>query len=353
MSMIRDTAFNRVLSSLYGAAIRIRNVGYDSQLLSSTQSELPVLSVGNIRVGGSGKSPFVQFVVTRLLELGRHPVILSRGYGGTVTEPTQVSTQSAELVGDEPLMHASRFGAAVPVVVARERVRGAELIVRDRLGDVIVLDDGFQHRKLARNLNCVLVDVSRESLESHYQGRLLPAGPMREHPSASLARTDLIVLLSRTSEPFAFAAPTFQGKPVIRVRLVPHFVRDAVSGERIELGALSGRSMVALSAIARPESFRDMLERSGVKLKAELVFPDHHQIDSEVFTQARALGYPVIVTAKDAVKLQSCANAPSELFVLELQTQVETACDTEVLDRMIQRALSACSKASVMDGGQR
>lgn len=161
-------------SLLYGVASSVKNHLYDTGVLSQYTTSIPVICVGNITVGGSGKSPVVQMIVSKLLSQGKRPVILSRGYGGSERGPIEVKEEHlASAVGDEPLMHKKHFRQTVSVVVARKRAHGAQFIEEKSLGDIIVLDDGYQHRALNRAVNILLIDRSSKEKEHLWRKKTL------------------------------------------------------------------------------------------------------------------------------------------------------------------------------------
>ena len=176
-----------VLSKLFQVGVEVRNYLFDVGLRKQAKSKLPVISIGNITVGGSGKTPVSALMVETLIELGKKPVLLSRGYGGSSKGPTLVKVETtAKLVGDEALMQARGFNFEIPVVISRKRSLGAKFIEENNLGDIIVLDDGFQHRMLSRDLDIVVLDISEKNFETRFKlGRMLPAGRFREKPRPS------------------------------------------------------------------------------------------------------------------------------------------------------------------------
>ena len=209
-------------SMLYGAAVSLRNACFDAGLLRSELVPCPIISVGNITVGGSGKTPFAAYVVSELVERARRPVILSRGYGGTIRGPHEVRPLDSVLdVGDEAIMQAKRLHPAVKTVIARDRVAGARYVVEENIGDVIVLDDGFQHRYLDRDIDVLLIDVtSQTTVDAILNNDLLPGGPIREPLSSALKRAHVIVLVRRDT-----LSPEFEVDPRLLDRLgdIPTF----------------------------------------------------------------------------------------------------------------------------------
>lgn len=313
---IRPSPVFLPFSALYGAVVGARNALYDAGILRAYCSSLPVLCVGNVTAGGSGKTPFAHFLCRGLLERGERPVILSRGHGGVEEGPKLVSgSDDARAVGDEAILHRESLPDC-PIVIARRRADGARFIEREKLGTVIVLDDGFQHRALLRTGNILLLDCSSEDAIARWErGHLLPAGYLREPLRSALRRADVVVFASKG---VGASAPriSFPEERCFQFSLRPVGLRDAVTNVPQELSWLRGNELTAAAAIGDPEQFFRMLVELGAKLVRTKGFPDHHAYSSNDWA---SLGEgPVICTAKDAVKLRGFAR-PGRLFVLELE----------------------------------
>jgi len=346
------------LAYLYGWIVVLRNRAYDWGLLRVARVKTPVISIGNITVGGSGKTPFARFLAEHLLSSGRRPVILSRGYGGSDAGPRLVvATDSPKEVGDEAVMQARAFGERVPVVIARERVQGANYIERQKLGDVILLDDGFQHRKLGRNLDLLLFDSADYPTNASLSKiRLLPAGTLRESLRPALRRADAVVLVERTSAGASPASPAIHfSKPTLRFRVTPRRYRDLRSGDELALTDLAGVRAIALTAIAKPESFVELLQGLGVLVEKNFFFRDHHLFQSSDLIplhDSAASGLVVITTEKDSVKLEQLLSADSQnadspnpallkpirFYVLDLAGETP---DLSPLAQLTERAITA------------
>lgn len=274
------------LEVLYRAAVAFRDQAYRSGVRSSAHVPIPVISVGNVVVGGTGKTPVSAWICRRLVEMGRTPALLTRGYGM-----------------DEVALH-RRWNPDVPVHVDANRVRGA-LDAKESGADVLVMDDGFQHRGLARDLDVVLV-----SAEQPVSWRLLPRGPYRERPS-SLSRADVVVLTSRSA-----TAETVQAWQARLARLAPHATHASLQLVARRWTTISGEDheapegdLLAVCSVAEPASFVRMLavEASGtVELMA---FADHHAYDSRDIDRIRKVAgsRAIVTTEKDAVKLEGFA----------------------------------------------
>lgn len=294
---------------LYRAAVSVRNHRYDRPG-ASVQAGIPVISVGNLSVGGTGKTPLVAWIAARLLEEGRSPAVVSRGYGGTAGRgPCLVSEGRGPLVssrvaGDEPLLLARRL-PGVAVVVGSDRVAGASA-ARAAGADVVVLDDGFQHRRLARDLDLVLLDV-RDPFGGY---RLLPAGPLRE-PVSSLRRADAAILTrSRPGEPFPVLERVIRrhvaALPVLRAG---HRVAGFV-GPQGEARPAPERA-VAFCGIGHADAFFVDVSRAGTEVVAWRSFPDHHRYAPSDLAAIAALaarhGAVPVTTEKDLCRLDGQA----------------------------------------------
>lgn len=314
------------LSLAYRSVMLCRNFAYEKGLFPSFTSSIPVTCVGNVIVGGSGKSPFVSYLVQNLLSKGKHPVILSRGYGGSFKYPHIVSEEdTAETVGDESLMHAGEFEDKVKVVVAKKRAEGAQFISDNKLGDTIVLDDGYQHQALNRKCNLLLLDISNSlAIEKWQKGSLLPAGFLREPLEAALKRASCVVFVERGANSefdieMSNSIPCLQNIPCFKFRLMPDYLVDVFSGDILSPIALANRNISAMTAIANPDSFFSMLTAMQANISNKFSFFDHYQYKRKDFDTAINSGYPVVTTKKDAVKLSHFVQSTGQLFVLVLK----------------------------------
>lgn len=299
----------------YRLATLLRNRAYDRGMLATEDAPLPVISVGNIAVGGTGKTPFTSWLAQRLEGRGEVPAIVHGGYAT-----------------DEPDLHRS-WTPQIPVLVDRNRARAVER-AHAAGATVAVLDDAFQHRRLRRDLDIVLVSVERWSGAA----RLLPRGGWRE-PPASLRRAGLVVCIRKTgveeqSAQLAAAIGHAAGQPVMQV-----FLRAAV-WERADAPAAApeGQCVVAVG-LADHGLFIENARGAGADVGAELIFPDHHEYDAADLDRIRsvAAGRPVITSAKDWVKLRGGMDA-SQIWVLTQQLIVEEgdALLDSALDRVLQ-----------------
>lgn len=314
----------RFLEPMYRGAVCVRNAAYDFGFFKSFESLLPVVSIGNIRVGGTGKSPFCACVVKLLQELNTRPVILTRGYGGSERGPLRVGSEhTSKSVGDEPVMLFQLFGESVPVVISRDRVIGAAYIEELHLGDVIVLDDGFQHRRLNRDVDIVLLNA----VEDLNQQLLLPAGVLREPVSSIHKRASAVVVMHRNATEIdmlenkkKFGA-VFQ-QPVFCAQIAPTGFRNLLSGAFLPLDAFKGQEVQLVSGIANPEQFFKTVESLGAIPKIKSAFPDHYQFnDSDWKSFASNSQLPLITTAKDSTRLRQFFQPEISIFTLEIEAK--------------------------------
>ncbi len=312
----------RPLSELFGVAVGARNLAYRVGVLRAHRAPMPVVSVGNLVVGGVGKTPLTLWLSRALAARGLRVGILSRGYGGTVTGVTIVSRGGGpevgpEQVGDEAVMLAKNFPG--PVVTAPRRIAGAQAMA-DLGCELVVLDDGFQHRAIARVFDIVLVDGRR--------GPLLPAGPLRERPGA-LRRADAVVLIEDSETPAVVDVPSAAtDKLICRMRLEPAALVEAVGGTWQErpLADLAGKHVVAVVGIARPEGFYALLRRWEAEISEVFEFPDHHRYsrtDWQHIARGSQRADLVVTTEKDLVKLAAFPFATGKLVALRIVPRVD------------------------------
>ncbi|ODS91650.1 MAG: tetraacyldisaccharide 4'-kinase [Comamonas sp. SCN 65-56] len=291
------------LSQLYGALVRLRHAIYACRWLRSERLPVPVIVVGNVVAGGSGKTPVTIALAQHLRARGWHPGVISRGWGRATQDCRAVlPASSARDVGDEPLLIARR--AQVPVYVAPRRAdAGRALLAAHPATDILLCDDGLQHLALARDLElCVFSDTGAGN------GWLLPAGPLREPwPRAVDA------VLYRGTPP-AGAAPAF----AVQRALADHAI--SANGDAVALGSLVGQPLHALAGIAEPETFFTMLRAQGLTLARTQILPDHHDFDS--WQRPADKRECLICTEKDAVKLWRHA---SDALAVPLQTTLAPA----------------------------
>jgi len=295
------------LSLIFFLLVALRRMAYRAGLFSVQRLPVPVIVVGNLGVGGSGKTPLTLCIVQWLAELGYHPGIISRGYGGRARAPMPVKADSdPALVGDEPVLLARR--AACPLWIGRKRAEaGRRLLAFHPEVDVLVADDGLQHYALHRDMEIVVVD----GLRGFGNGRLLPAGPLRE-PLGRLATVDAAVVNGGNPDDFILLPPSFA------MRLSGATFRNLCEPSRTATAAdLAGvgRQLHALAGIGHPQRFFDHLERLGLSVVPH-AFPDHHAYAAEDLPTGTLL-----MTEKDAVKC--AAFAPPDAWFLAVDAELE------------------------------
>ncbi len=268
-------------AALFGVVVALRRTAYRRGWLASERAGAPVVVIGNISVGGTGKTPITGWLADRLINAGRNPAIVSRGYAGRrQTAPVRVTANSdpAE-VGDEPVMLAQQAGC--PVWVCVDRAHAARRAAEEG-ADVVLSDDGLQHYRMARDLEFCVIDGQR----GLGNGRLLPAGPLRE-PARRLEEVDEILVQGAPGE---FRGLGFELR-------IDHAVALNGSGQR-SLEKFGGRRVLALAGIGAPERFHQALESAGLEVEPAPL-PDHGRA---ALKPLLARGLPVVMTAKDAVK---------------------------------------------------
>jgi tetraacyldisaccharide 4'-kinase len=307
----------RIPSFAFGVVASLRSELYESGLLTAHRAGVPVFSVGNLSAGGTGKTPFVVWLARELLRRERRVGILSRGYGA---EPGAQNDEAAML---------SRALPGVPHVQDRDRVRGARALVA-RGVDALVLDDGFQHRRIARDVDIVLVDATRPwGLPRDATGKsvraLLPRGFLREAPR-SLARADALVITRVDQVPEAWLAELESeletlaaGVPRVHAVHAPRSLRN-IDGTSAPLSSLAGREVELVSGIGNPEAFSRTVKSLGAIVTSERRFADHHAF-SAADVEAPSDGRLLLCTAKDQGKLAALGVACAALEIeLELRS---------------------------------
>jgi tetraacyldisaccharide 4'-kinase len=274
------------LAAVYGAVAAARLVR------PGQRAGLPVVCIGNLTVGGAGKTPAALAAARMLAAAGERPVFLSRGYGGALAGPLAVdpARHRARDVGDEPLL----LARTAPAVVARARVAGAAMAVAAG-GSVIVMDDGFQNPSLAKDVSVLVVDARR----GIGNGRVIPAGPLRAPLDAQLARADALVVVGTGAGAADVAAAA-------RARRMPVFSASLRPDAGV-IAALRGGRVLAFAGIGDPEKFFATLADAGIAVAATRGFPDHHRYTAaqamSLCRQADRDGLPLVTTEKDLARL--------------------------------------------------
>lgn len=312
----------RPFAWLFAAVAALRRRLYRQGILRSRDIGRPVIVVGNLSVGGTDKTPLTLWLAAQLADRGLRVGLASRGYGGTARAPKLVSaTDDPTQVGDEPVLMA-RAGVA-QVAVGADRVAVAQLLAGQGC-EVIIADDGLQHLRLRRAMEIVVLDGARR----YGNGRLLPAGPLRE-PAGRLGSVDAVVINGGSAQPAEFAM-SLEPSPAV-----------SLSEPRRErsLAAFSGERVHAIAAIGHPARFFDLLRRHGIEA-LEHPLPDHAALRREDVTFADAL--PVLMTEKDAVKCR----APGD----ERYWYVPVTAHLPEASRLLSMVLRAIGRADTRSG---
>ena len=315
------------LSLLFRALGAARRALYRAGALASTRLPVPVVVVGNIFIGGTGKTPLTIWLVQALRERGMKPGVISRGHGGKDYVPRAVAPDSsARDVGDEPLLIAQH--GRCPVVVGRDRAAaGRALLAAHPDVDVLIADDGLQHYALQRDVEIVLFDGRGAG-----NGWLLPAGPLRE---AATRRRDFTVVNTAALSDTLRAAAAPLGGPVIQMELAGDFAERLVNrAERMPLALLAGggRSIVAAAGIGNPARFFSMLKGNGLSF-AELPLPDHHDFLDRPFAAVDA--DLILITEKDAVKCAQIEYLKDDprLWVVPVTARIDAALAQQIVEK--------------------
>ncbi|MCB1228577.1 MAG: tetraacyldisaccharide 4'-kinase [Verrucomicrobiales bacterium] len=353
----------RTLSWVYGAAVSLRLYLYKERYIHDHHLGVPVISIGNLTVGGTGKTPVVELLAKALRDRGRRPAILSRGYKSKRQEklsawsklaasvglrekpqkptPRLVSDfeglriRDSYLAGDEPLMLAMNC-PGVPVVVDRDRVNGGAFAIRELGADVLLLDDGLQYLKLKHRHDIVLVDRTAP----WGTGAMLPRGTLREPPK-NLRRATYIFLTKSDGDSGDLIADLRRHNPVadiIECRHRPLHLQNIHTGERLPLDVLQDAYVGALSGIAVPQSFENGLRRLGARVDVYQRFTDHHRFTEREIIQfvercVRRDTHFIVTTEKDFVRLPELP--PTDIPFCFLRVEIEIVRGQEHFEKMV------------------
>ena len=321
-------------AGIYGVAVRSRRLAYDRRWARAEELPVPVISVGNLTTGGAGKTPCVADVARRLLGEGFRPAVVSRGYKGRRKGLVVVSDGERQLemppaVADEAAMLAEQL-PGVPVLTGARRPLVGRAAVERFGADVIVLDDGFQHRACGRDLDIVLVDAGRPPSSD----ALLPLGRLREPPS-SMSRADLVVATKSTKPEDAIVVGQWVwGRvPVVRAQHAPVGWRSLPGGRLMPLSERPKGTAIAFCGLASPESFRRSLADLRVPVAGFAAYRDHHLYRASdgafLATWARRLGASWFATTeKDAVRLSGIGALPYPTYALAIEFRIVEGAET-------------------------
>lgn len=347
-----ERAVQRVLSlaaPVYGAGAWVNRILYDAGLRQRDRLPGTVFSVGNITLGGAGKTPFTMWLAKWMRAQGKRPVILSRGYGRADEDALVVVHDGKRLRaktregGDEPVLVARALGE-VPVVACADRYRAGKMALAKFKADAVILDDGFQHVSLERQGEIVLVDATKPLGGL----RQFPRGSLRE-PVSALAQAHLIIVTRcdqdrRSARMAASLAKRFPHTTVVRSNFVPRDVLLLQSGKAVPLKTLRDARVVAASAVGNPKSFRRSLKSVGANVVRHIDMADHQRptwkdLMAWDALRRRADADYVVVTEKDAVKLRELGKMPPEFLVLRIAFRFATDGDREAAERVLHARL--------------
>jgi tetraacyldisaccharide 4'-kinase len=322
-----------LLSLPYRFVVSLRRLLFDRGFFKQHKTGVAVISVGNLTVGGTGKTPMVIMLAQRLQAKGFRPAVLSRGYGSKATSPVNIVSDGERILmggdeaGDEPVLIAGS-AKGVPVLTGAKRILTAAAAV-ERLGaDVLILDDGFQHRQIARNIDIVLLD----SANPFGNGLLFPAGPLRE-PLSALKRADIIIATGTYDDvatprpmmlPDGVQAPVF--KSYYQPRNLLHGARETAFPPEL----VKGKKICAFAGIGNPLAFEKTLAALGADVAVFIPFPDHHRYTEQdvglIDEKARQCRAEMIVTTeKDKVKLERFDVFLSGIYALRIEMEFLSA----------------------------
>lgn len=310
------------ISLLYRALVAMRSTLYRNRIMPSKRLPVPVIVVGNISVGGTGKTPLTLALAQQLADCGWHPLIVSRGYGGAALQPQHVDECSqAQQVGDEPLLMARR--RLCPVWIGKDRAATAQAALKAHpLCNVVLCDDGLQHYRLQRDMEIAVIDGAR----GFGNGHMLPAGPLRE-PTARLATVDAIVV----NEQDCLPNPLWMGKnEVLReftggdryaMRLTGETFHNLLDpGKKVDAAYFSALNNHAVAGIGNPQRYFQYLQTLGISHTPH-AFPDHYPYSASDL--AFAACDAILLTEKDAVKCASFADA--RFWVLRVDAKIDAS----------------------------
>jgi len=318
-------------SWLYECVVVLRNLLFDWKMFAAERIGVPVISVGNITTGGTGKTPVVRLIAEMLLGKNIHTAIVSRGYGRRTEGLVEVSNgttleATAENAGDEAFELAMQLPKA-SVVVDEERVRGARYAAEKLNAQVVVLDDGFQHRALHRDLDIVLIDAAH----SPFGMAMLPAGHRRD-TLRSLKRADAVLITKVTSIANIVKLKDEIGRctkaKIFSSSIAVTAFRRAKTRFSVDLNSVKGKQAVAFCGIAQPESFKNILEELGIRVSSMLAFQDHHPFTESdirriIAEQEKYKAEYIITTEKDLARLSSSdLSEHYPLFCVEIEVTI-------------------------------
>lgn len=340
----------KIISLLYGAAIQLRLIAYKIGLRPVKSIPAYVVSVGNVTTGGTGKTPLVAMLAEWAGKSGYRVGILSRGYKGKRSHNSLIVSDgkrtlaSVDEAGDEPFLLAKKL-PSVPVLISKKRHRIGHLALKLFGSQLLLLDDGYQHLSLHRDLNILLLDAKRQFGNK----RLLPLGPLRE-PIDQIKRADLIIITRCTTEHCGddlidFLQRSFPGRPILRSGHFPDQVIFPLVRKAHPPCILSGRRVVAFAGLANPDEFLEMVKGLGARIVHFKAFPDHHRFTEDEIKELasrkrRSDSDLLLTTEKDWVRIDGRISVESDIGILTIKVRILSEGDT--LFEMIRRGILTC-----------
>jgi tetraacyldisaccharide 4'-kinase len=344
-----------VISKVYGGAVKLRRAFYEKSVLKSKKLSCIVISIGNITVGGTGKTPMTIYVANVVKDLGYNVAIVSRGYkgkaetAGGIVSDGKTLLMAPEIAGDEPYMMAARL-RDVPIIVGKNRFKAGRLAIRKFSPHILVLDDGFQHLKLQRDLDLVLLDYRKPFGNGH----LLPRGVMREPASALFCANAIILTRSDTLDDKEMTSLlqrlrfNERKKPVYRAihkQLVYKIInreKNIKEALKQSFDCIKGRNVFAFSGLADNHHFRRTLKNLKCSVAGYLEFPDHHSYsDSDLkdilVAAKKSMSECLITSEKDYVRIAHKIALPIDLYVVGIE--IEFGADVERFNGFIKDRL--------------
>ncbi len=332
-----------LFSLAYSAIVRIKTSFYKNGIIKSNQLPCKVISIGNLTVGGTGKTPLAIYIADLLKRSGYRVAVVSRGYGGSaektggIVSNEKTIRMEVEQAGDEPYLMATRL-EGIPVVVGSNRNRAGNKAISTFNPDILLLDDAFQHIQLERDLNLCLCDAEKP----FGNGYLIPRGPLRE-PVEHLRRADAVVLtrhktLKGSTNSVRDIQKYLPGRPIFRCSHIPSELREPATGKTHNVEILTGRTVLAFSGIAKNEDFAALLAELGTTIVKFIPFPDHYRYSNSDVTKilqtAKGLNVDYIVTTeKDYVRIGN--RLPASFPTLILVISISFGEDTPAFENFI------------------
>jgi tetraacyldisaccharide 4'-kinase len=326
---VKTTAY--ALSLFYRLIIGFRNWLYDQKILKETKLPCTVISIGNITVGGTGKTPCVIMLAKMLKENGFKPAVLSRGYKSKSKLPVNIVSDGKDMLltsedaGDEPFLLAQSL-KGIPVITGSRRTLTGQVAINNYGVNVLICDDAFQHRQIFRDINLVLLD----SKSPMGNGHLLPRGHLRESPSA-LGRASAFIMtrtedMTKTNKHIEILART-NNIPIFQSQHKPKDIVKGDYGVHLPLEALNGKKICAFSGIAQPDSFQKTILAEGARILSFDIFPDHYEYNRndilKIHNNFLKSGADFLITTeKDAMRLHSFPEFLETLYLLRIEMEI-------------------------------